>query len=418
MILIKRFKSCTAAVLLSAAMAFSFSGCEEPSETFEQAGRDLEQGSCEYALQGYEQCYNDGVLPVLSARGAGISCLRMNNYEDAVSWFTQALGGEKVDKATRKDLLYYRATAYLKSQQYENAMADCQTLMVDFGEDAETCFLTGAVALAMDSYDEAASNFDMAYEHSTGYEMAIRIYEQYIDRGMEADGTGYLEKSLDHSADSADDYCDRGRIYYYMEDYNAAVTELTNAVSKGSTDALLLLGMVYNAQHSSSKARAMYQQYMDDGGSTAKAYDGLALCDLEESNFDSALDNIEKGKPYASTEELQSLLFNEIVVYEKKLDFDTARQKAEEYNAMFPEDETAAKELEFLVSREKPAVTPAPEKATDQTGQTETASDESYYDDGSYDSSYDEGYYDESYYDESYYDESYYDESYYDESYY
>ena len=418
MILLKRFKSCTAAVLLSAAMAFSFSGCEEPSETFEQAGRDLEQGSCEYALQGYEQCYNDGVLPVLSARGAGISCLRMNNYEDAVSWFTQALGGKKVDKATRKDLLYYRATAYLKSQQYENAMADCQTLMVDFGEDAETCFLTGAVALAMDSYDEAASNFDMAYEHSTGYEMAIRIYEQYIDRGMEADGTGYLEKSLDHSADSADDYCDRGRIYYYMEDYNAAVTELTNAVSKGSTDALLLLGMVYNAQHSSSKARAMYQQYMDDGGSTAKAYDGLALCDLEESNFDSALDNIEKGKPYASTEELQSLLFNEIVVYEKKLDFDTARQKAEEYNAMFPEDETAAKELEFLVSREKPAVTPAPEKATDQTGQTETASDESYYDDGSYDSSYDEGYYDESYYDESYYDESYYDESYYDESYY
>ena len=224
MILFKRFKSCTAAVLLSAAMAFSFTGCEEPSETFEQAGRDLEQGSCEYALQGYEQCYNDGVLPVLSARGAGISCLRMNNYEDAISWFTQALGGEKVDKATKKDLLYYRATAYLKSGQYENAMADCQTLMVDFGEDAETCFLTGAVALAMDAYDEAASNFDMAYEHSTGYEMAIRIYEQYIDRGMEADGTGYLEKSLDHSADTADDYCDRGRIYYYMEDYNAAVT--------------------------------------------------------------------------------------------------------------------------------------------------------------------------------------------------
>ena len=186
-------------------------------------------------------------------------------------------------------------------------------------------------------------------------------------------------------------------------------------MNKGSTDALLLLGMVYNAQHSSSKARAMYQQYMDDGGSTAKAYDGLALCDLEESNFDSALDNIEKGKPYASTEELQSLLFNEIVVYEKKLDFDTARQKAEEYNAMFPEDETAAKELEFLVSREKPAVTPAPEETSEQTQQTETTSDsgydESYYDDGSYD----ENYYDESYYG---YDESYNDESYYDESYY
>ena len=112
-----------------------------------------------------------------------------------------------------------------------------------------------------------------------------------------------------------------------------------------------------------------------------------------------------------------SLLFNEIVVYEKKLDFDTARQKAEEYTAMFPEDETAAKELEFLKSREKPAVTPTPEVTP---AQTETSSDggydESYYDDGSYDT----GYYDDGSYDESYYDESYYgyDESYYDESYY
>ncbi len=409
-------KTCriSALVLLSSLM-LSLSGCEEPSEAFLQAGRDLEQGSYEYALKGYEECCDEGVLPVMSARGAGIACLRMGNYEDAVLWFTRSLNGEKVDKPTRRDLLYYRATAYLKDNQFDNAMADCQSLLVDYGENAETCFLTGAVALAMDAYDEASDSFDLAYSHDEGYDMAIRIYQQYIERGMEADGTRFLETSLQNNPETAEDYCDRGRVYYYMEDYAAAAEELTSAVNAGSTEGLLLLGMVYNAQHLSSKARAMYQQYLEDGGSAAKAFDGLALCDMEESSFDSALDNIQKGKPYASTEELQSLLFNEIIVYEKKLDFEKAESLAQDYVTMFPEDAQAAKELDFLKSRKKAVVT---EDVTEESA-SETASDESSgetsdsYDDGSYDYSGYDNYDDSAYYDESYYDEYDYDEGYY-----
>ena len=44
---------------------------------------------------------------------------------------------------------------------------------------------------------------------------------------------------------------------------------------------------------------------------------------------------------------MQSLLFNEIVVYEKKLDFQTALQKAQEYL----EYKTVKKELAFLKTR-------------------------------------------------------------------
>jgi len=411
----KKFYRKGALVLISS-LILALSGCEEPSEAYLQAGRDLEQGSYEYALKGYEECCNQGVLPVMSARGAGIACLRMGNYEDAIVWFTRSLNGEKVDKPTRRDLLYYRATAYLKDDQFDNAMADCQSLLVDYGENAETCFLTGAVALAMDAYEEASDSFDLAYAHAEGYEMAIRIYQQYIERGMEADGTRFLETSLQNSPETAEDYCDRGRVYYYMEDYASATAELTSAVNAGSTEALLLMGMVYNAQHLSSKARAMYQQYLEDGGSAAKAFNGLALCDMEESSFDSALDNIQKGKPYASTEELQSLLFNEIIVYEKKLDFEKAESLAQDYVTMFPEDAQAAKELDFLKSRKKAAVTEdVTEETTSETASDGSAGETSSYDEGSYD---DSGYYDESYYDENYYDESYYDEYYYDDGYY
>ena len=73
-------------------MTLAFSGCEESSEKYDQAVRDLEQGSYEYARTGFEECYTEGVLPVRSARGAGIACLRLENYEDAIRWFTEALG--------------------------------------------------------------------------------------------------------------------------------------------------------------------------------------------------------------------------------------------------------------------------------------------------------------------------------------
>ena len=110
--------------------------------------------------------------------------------------------------------------------------------------------------------------------------------------------------------------------------------------------------MVYRAQGDTSNARSMYQQYVsEDDSEPAKGYNGLALCDMDDGSYDSALENISKGLEDASTEEMQDLLFNEIVVYEKKLDFATALSKMQEYIKMFPDDENAAKELTFLQSR-------------------------------------------------------------------
>lgn len=230
-------------------------------------------------------------------------------------------------------------------------MADCQTLSAEYSMDADTYFLTGKVALAMDSYAEADGNFEQAYSEDSTYETAIRIYQAYLEKDMEADGTRYLEAALTTEPKSAQDYCDRGRVYYYMEDYGNAQKELTEAVSKESTEALILLGMVYTEQGDTENARTMYQRYISGAENGAKGYNGLALCDIADGDYDSALSNISSGIPSATTEEMQSLLFNEIVVYEKKLDFATAQQKAQEYVEMFPDDKAAQKELAFLKTR-------------------------------------------------------------------
>ena len=47
----------------------------------------------------------------------------------------------------------------------------------------------------------------------------------------------------------------------------------------------------------------------------------------------------------------RDLLYNEIVVYEKKMDFATAKQKAEEFMQLYPDDEAGQKEYDFLITR-------------------------------------------------------------------
>lgn len=354
-------------------------GCGgENKKTYEQANTDLEQGNYDYALNEYQACISAGYKLSQSYRGSGIVKLRTGDYQGAIDDLTSTLNDEKTGKSDQKDILEYRAAAELKAELYDQAMADCQTLAEDYSLNANDYYLTGCVALAMDSYDEASSNFSEAYGSDSTYEMAIQIYEAYLTQDMEADGTRYLEAALKTEAKTADDYCERGKVYYYMQDYDNARTELTTASEKGSTEAALILGMVYMAQGDTANARSFYQQYIDaDGEDPAKGYNGLALCDIADGDYDSALQNISQGLGDATSDEMRDLLFNEIVVYEKKLDFSTALSKAQEYVQTFKDDEAAAKELTFLQSRvgNQAAATDTSEADTSGESTSEEAAD-------------------------------------------
>lgn len=341
------------ALLLAVCLSLgTLAGCStEEINNYKQAQQDLQDGNFQAALEEYEIAVSSGMKPAESYRGAGVANIRLGNYEAAIEDFTQALNCEKVGKSLKKDLLSYRAAAYLKTKAYEEALTDCQALAESYDMDADLYFLSGEVALAMDSYEEASSYFEQAYGEDATYDMAIRIYAVYLEKDMEADGTRYLEAALSGEAKNAQDHCDRGRVYYYMDDYENAATELNQAIEGGNTEAMALLGMVYMEQKDTASARTMFQQYVSQAENAAKGYNGLALCDIDDGDYDSALSNIASGISAADDEDMQSLLFNEMVVYEKKLDFTTALQKAEEYLNMYPDDKTAKKELAFLKTR-------------------------------------------------------------------
>ena len=215
----------------------AFAGCgSEEMKNYEQAAQDLEAENFDAALQEYEAAISAGVKLAQSYRGAGVANLRLGNYEQAIEDFNHALNSDKVGKALKKDILSYRAAAYLKTKAYDEAMADCQSIAESYDMDADLYFLTGKVALAMDSYEEASADFEQAYGEDATYDMALRIYGVYLDKDMEADGTRYLEAALASEAKNAQDHCDRGRVYYYMDDYENALSELTQAADGGNTE--------------------------------------------------------------------------------------------------------------------------------------------------------------------------------------
>ena len=80
-------------------------------------------------------------------------------------------------------------------------------------------------------------------------------------------------------------------------------------------------------------------------------FEYYSWCDIADENYDSALENITKGLALSNDKGKQDLYFNEIVVYEKKLDFATAKEKAAKYVKNYPADEAGIRENNFLKTR-------------------------------------------------------------------
>jgi len=112
-----------------------------------------------------------------------------------------------------------------------------------------------------------------------------------------------------------------------------------------------LMGEVYLAQEDYDHALSMFQSLMDLKGESPAAYNGLALCSIASGNYDGALAYIEEGLKLDTDESKQNLRFDEIVCYEKKLDFETAAIKARAYVELYPTDEAGQREYRFLKTR-------------------------------------------------------------------
>lgn len=338
-------------ILMALTAAVLFTGCGgEAGDNYKEAEQNLAQGHYEEALEGYKQAVADDVHVTESWRGQGIALLKLNRCEEALKAFETALAQDEGGKALLKDIWMYKATAEYRLGDISAALVSAQAASGQM-EDAQCYLLIGKLQLQLDQYDEAEASFKQAVKKDDSYRMYIDIYQSYEQQSMQADGEEYLKQALELGGSSSEDCYQRGRIYFFMGDIENARKELIEASNKGEADAMLFLGKVYLSGNDSANARAMYQQYMEQEEKKAGGYNGLALCDIAEGDYNSALENIRLGMEDAETAEVQQLRYNEVIVYEKMMDFATAKEKLAAYLELYPDDQTAVREYEFLSNR-------------------------------------------------------------------
>ena len=286
-------------------------------------------------------------------RGLGIAQMAQAKYAEAADSFGMALAAtdDKMPE-TVLDLLQYRASSQYRMQDYEGTIETCSEITAADASQVMAYFYTGASRLHLGSREEAEANFDYAASlRPNDYQLYLDIYSVYEDTKLSGVGDTYLQTALGIAPQSSEDYYNVGKIYYYLEQYDQASEALNRPVEDKYEPALSLMGRIYLAKGENDNANAIYSQILSKNSKDVDAYNGLALCALAQGDPDTALNYITQGLELPGGEGKQELYFNEIIAYEKKLDFLTARDKCRTYVGMYPTDEAGEKELRFLNTR-------------------------------------------------------------------
>jgi tetratricopeptide (TPR) repeat protein len=314
----------------------------------------LEQGSYQEAQALFVEAIQSGEQQMLAYRGLGLAYMGLARYEEAEEAFQEALDqADKRQPENVRDIQLYLATVQYKAEEYEDTITTCDSILEsEEGGNADAYFLRGASYLNEGQQEEAASDFDAAVALAPDdYDMYLNIYECYNKMNLSGLGGQYLQSALSIQGDDTEHSYNRGRIYYYLENYEQAQSQLIGPVEAKYEPAMYLIGRVYLAMDDYEHAQAIYQQIEEEYGASGQVYNGLALCAMQNGDYDTALTYLEQGLALEDSEDQQELYFNEIIAYEKKLDFATAKTKAQEYVTRYPSDEAGQKEWTFLSTR-------------------------------------------------------------------
>lgn len=284
-------------------------------------------------------------------RGLGMAYMSQGEYEQAKDAFIKALQSASGGVGKLEiDISCYLASAYYHLQDYENALETYHNLLAVDKKNGDIYYLRGVVNLAAGNQDAAIGDFDKSLSlDSKNYDRYINIYQELKNAGETEKAQSYLSQCQSLLTDKQQ--YEKGRILYYMEDYNGAISALEALSEAGDNKATLYLGKAYEALGDMNYAASLYETYLTQDETNGEVFNQLGLCKLSMGAYEEALNCFQKGIQTGDASVMQELLFNEASAYEYVSDFATAKTKFSEYLTKYPKDTNAVREYEFLKSR-------------------------------------------------------------------
>lgn len=346
----KKWKEFAAILLVTALFC---TGCGAEKNEYTKAGMEAVAAlDYETALSDFEQARTNEEDVRLIARGEGITYLALTRYEDAINSFHESLhASDGIVEDMDYDINYYLATAYYKNGQYEEAAGIYDAILAMKPNETDAWYFKGCTALKLNDYEGAKANFEKAVSlEPKNFDQMIEIYSAFSQEGYVDVGKEILQNAIDQSGSSMSDY-DKGRFYYFLENYEEAKKALDSVNKDNDPQIVLYLGKSYEETGDYTYAISVYQAYLEKDSSNVQLYNQMGLCQMKMSQYEEALKSFQAGMKMEGNELMQSLKFNEIVAYEYKNDFQTAAALMSEYLKSYPDDQVAKREYEFLKTR-------------------------------------------------------------------
>ncbi len=345
----KRNRTAVFAVFLAGIMLAGCGGSKTPS--VDEGMAAVESLDYNTALQCFDKAMVEGEDLRLLYRGQGLAYMGLIQYDKAVEAFEKALGAGngRVD-AIDYDINYYLAASYYKLGETSKSIGVYDAIIALNPKDKLAYRLRGSV-LAPNNFDKAKEDFDEAVSlDKEDYDQLIDIYLVLERNGYKAAGQEYFQTALASDTKSMTDY-QRGRMYYYLEDYDNARNYLEKARKTEGYEAVLLLGQTYEELGDYNYAISVYSSFIEGDQTKASVYNRLGLCKMEQKAYDEALTAFQAGMNVENCTIMQTLKFNEIVTYERLGQYQTAASLLNSYLTTYPDDAVAQREYTFLKTR-------------------------------------------------------------------
>lgn len=330
------------------------SGCKAAGKS-ENLNAGMEQiAALEYdnALASFEAARAAGENERLISRGEGLAYMGKTMYDEAAQAFEEALAGSDGRIGDLDyDINYYLATAYYKQGDREKAIAVYDAITALREDEKDAYYLRGVLYTEQGNLDQAKEDFDRTIAlDSADYDRLIEIYGVLDAGGYKETGQEYLQAAMDAGTKGMTNY-EKGRICYYLEDYENARTYLEKARDESGYEAVLFLGKTYETLGDNNYAISVYNTYLESGEANPQVLNQLGLCKMQTGDYEGALAAFQSAMKIEDNGMMQILKMNEIIAYERLCNYKKATVLMESYLKTYPDDEAAQREYIFLQTR-------------------------------------------------------------------
>lgn len=339
-------------------MALALAGCSpKDTETMTKAQTALDEGDYESAVALYDAAIEEGKQLQACYRGKGIALMEKMEYESAVEAFTKALDSatfveDKIYKdGMADDIRKYLASCYIKSGEPEKAILIYDALIEKNDEDPLLFMERGTAKAAAGDLDSAKPDYDKAINlDRTNYERILEIAQTLAKYGGKSIGQGYLQ-GVNEAVNNNMDPILKGKILYYMEDYQGAVNLLSSYAAEDESAALIVC-RCYIALNDTKSAREVIDGFGSKVDTSEELLNLLGSILMKQKKYKKAAEVFERAVTAAKgTPDLQASLYNRVVAYEYAGNFEKARELLTEYLNQYSGDEQARREMVFLKTR-------------------------------------------------------------------